>query len=306
MDALFAKVEALEKDEEGATIVEDAVARGAKTPATHHARITRLLGRLIGLCALLALAAVVATTPALAGTIVTYTGQGFTFDDTTANLKNERCGLTGQDDADDGGTGQFADWNGPGQPYQEGQPYLLWVLTANGATSAKLNLPGGSVDMIQVGGTFKYASQYYNYNALVGLPVTAKYQGTVRGNVQLVVSHGCQPFEGEEGAWCSPGFWRNAADAAWALTGHAKTDLFNDTVVPDFYDTASAANPTLIQVLTTPNANTFGAASGPYGLNAFNATGAFLTDQLPGFHFDPSRIGEENACPIDNSGNFKQ
>lgn len=247
----------------------------------------------------------VAAAPVMAGTTVTYTGQGFNFDGTTWNLNDERCGAAGQGTANDGGTGQFANWNGPGQPYQTGQAYLVWVLTANGATSATLNLPDGStVDMIKVGGTFKYASQYYPYLSLVNYPVTAEYEGKAKGNVQLVVSHGCQPFE-TEGAWCSPGYWRNAQDAAWALTGYQKTDLFNNTVVPNFYDTASAANPTLIQVLTTSGANTFGAASAPYGLNAFNATGAFLTNQIPGFHFDPTLIGNEEACPIDNHGNFK-
>lgn len=241
---------------------------------------------------------------AFAGTIVTYTGQGFNFDGTTYNLNDERCGVEGQTPANDGGTGQFANWNGPGQPYQTGQSYLVWVLTANGATSAKLNLPDGTVNMIKVGGTFKYASQYYSYDTLVNTPVTAEYEGKAKGNVNLVVSHGCQPFT-TEGAWCSPGYWKNADDAAWDLTGYSKTDLFNNTVVPNFYDTASAADPTLIQVLTTPGANTFGAASGPFGLNAFNATGAFLTDQIPGFQFDPSLIGDEEACPIDNHGVFK-
>jgi hypothetical protein len=257
--------------------------------------------------ALLVLTAFVAVlvpiTAAHAGTTVTYTGQGFNFDGTTYNLNDERCGLEDQGIANDGGTGQFADWNGPGQAYETGQGYLVWVLTANGATSAKLTLPGGTVDMIKVGGTFKYASQYYSYADIANI-VTAEYEGKAKGNVQLVVSHGCQPFD-TEGAWCSPGYWRNASDAAWALTGYAKTDLFNNTVVPGFYDTASAADPTLIEVLTTPGANTFGAESGPYGLNAFNATGAFLTEQIPGFHFDPDLIGAENACPIDNHGNFK-
>lgn len=250
---------------------------------------------------LFALAVVI---PAFAATTVTYTGQGFNFDETTYNLNDERCGLEGQNIADDGGTGQFANWNGLGQPYQSGQPYLVWVLTANGATSAQLNLPDGTVNMIAVGGTFKYASQYYSRDTLVNFPVTATYTGRAKGNVQLVVSHGCKPFL-TQGAWCSPGYWRNAQDPAWALTGYAKTDLFNNTVVPNFYDTASGANPTLIQVLTTPGANTFGAASNPYGLNAFNATGAFLTDQIPGYHFDLSLIGMAEACPIDNHGNFK-
>jgi hypothetical protein len=40
-------------------------------------------------------------------------------------------------------------------------------------------------------------------------------------------------------------------------------------------------------------------------LNVFNATGGFLTDNIPGFDFDPSLIGDETACPIDNHGNFK-
>lgn len=246
------------------------------------------------------------STAASAGTIVTYTGQGFNFDGTTYNLNDERCGLSGQNVANDGGTGQFANWNGSGQPYQTGQGYLVWILTANGATSATLTLPNGTVNMIPVGGTLKYASAYYPYASLIGPPaVTANYEGRAKGNVQLTVSHGCQPME-TEGAWCSPGYWRNARDAAWALTGYAKTDLFNNTVVPDYYDTASAADPTLIQVLTTSGANTFGSASAPYGLNAFNATGAFLTGQIPGYHFDPALIGNEMACPIDNHGNFKE
>ncbi|CAN5717348.1 hypothetical protein BH23PSE2_BH23PSE2_02180 [soil metagenome] len=248
----------------------------------------------------------VGTAPVFAATTVTYTGQGFNFDGTTHNLKEERCGVGDANAADDGGTGQFANWNGPGMPYVAGDGYLLWVLTANGASSAKLTLPGGVVvDMIEVGGTFKYASAYYSYASLLGPPaVTATYNGKAKGNVQLVVSHGCQPFS-TDGAWCSPGYWRNARDAAWTLIGVEKTDLFNDVVVSGFYATASLANPTLIQVLTTPGANTFGSADAPFGLNAFNATGAALTHMIPGFDFDPTLIGAENACPIDNHGNFK-
>lgn len=250
------------------------------------------------------LLALFAAAPALAGTAVTYTGQGFTYDGTTYNLNDERCGLTGQDDANDGGTGQFADWHGPGQPYQTGDAYLVWVLTANGATSATLTLPDKTVQMIKVGGTFKYASSYYPYQTLVETPVTATYGGKAKGNVQLVVSHGCKPFE-STGAWCSPGFWRNASQAAWDLVGVDQYAAFNDTVVPAFYITPALAGPTLIEVLTTPNANTFGSAAAPYGLNAFNATGAYLTNQIPLFQFDPALVGNEAACPIDNHGNYK-
>jgi len=84
--------------------------------------------------------------------------------------------------------------------------------------------------------------------------------------------------------------------------------LFNQTVVPNYYGTATALlppdGPTLNQVLSTPGANTYGAASGPLGLNAFNATGAFLTDQLVD-GFDPTKVGVEGACQIDHFGNYK-
>jgi hypothetical protein len=72
-------------------------------------------------------AALVPLTAAHAGTTVTYAGNGFNFDGTTYNLNDERCGLTGQNDANDGGTGQFADWNGPGMPYD-------WVCPYSGCT----------------------------------------------------------------------------------------------------------------------------------------------------------------------------
>jgi hypothetical protein len=262
--------------------------------------------RTITFISVLALMLTMMATAALAATTVTYAGQGFNFDGTTYNLNNERCGLTGQEDANDGGTGQFADWNGPGEAYETGQGYLVWVLTANGATSAKLNLPDGTVDMFKVGGTFKYASEYYSYQSLVDLPVTAVYQGKAKGSVNLVVSHGCQPFE-TEGAWCSPGYWMNAQDKAWELTGYEKTDLFNDTVYDYWYGATFAADPDLITVLKNPPTYSGPPLAGTsgYALNAFNATGAMLTDAIDGYSFDFDLIGQENACPIDNGGNFK-
>ncbi|MEI7037167.1 hypothetical protein [Fulvimonas yonginensis] len=263
-------------------------------------KIKRLLGTFLSALLL----TLIGAAPAWAGTVVTYTGQGFNFDGNTHNLNDERCGLEGQNIADDGGTGQFADWHGPGQPYQTGDGYLVWVLTANGATSATLTLPDRTVQMIQVGGTFKYASKYYRYNKLVTLPVTANYTGTVRGNVQLVVSHGCQPMK-TPGAWCSPGYWRNAQQGAWDLVGVDKYAPFNTTVVPSFYITPSPADPTLLQVLTTPGGNTFGSAAPPYGLNAYKATAAYLTSRIPLYKFDPKLVGNECACPIDNHGNYK-
>src|ERR1041385_7498288 len=94
----------------------------------------------------------------------------------------------------------------------------------------------------------------------------------------------------------------NATDAAWALTGYSKTDLFNSTVVPNFYDTAFGANPTLGTTLTDNAYKSGQLTSGPFGLTPFNATGAFLTDNIPGFDFDPSfmQFDDSQTCPIDH------
>lgn len=40
-----------------------------------------------------------------------------------------------------------------------------------------------------------------------------------------------------------------------------------------------------------------------WAANAFNLTGAWLTDQLVG-GFDPDQIGVEGACQIDHFGNY--
>jgi hypothetical protein len=47
--------------------------------------------------------------------------------------------------------------------------------------------------------------------------------------------------------------------------------------------------------------------SAGYPLNAFNATGAFLTNLIPGYQFDFAVMqrGSDDACPIDHFGNFK-
>jgi hypothetical protein len=56
------------------------------------------LHRRFGLAVALGSALTLGALPALAQTAA-YTGNGFNFDGTTYNLNNERCGLTGQDDA---------------------------------------------------------------------------------------------------------------------------------------------------------------------------------------------------------------
>ena len=236
--------------------------------------------------ATVALAAMVSTGVLAYVNKVTYSGQGLTADGFGGyDLNREICGVA---------NGAAVDG-----------PYLLWVLTATSATNADITGPWGTAAMTKFGnGTFKYVSGWYDPSTLPG-NVSATYDGSKK-NAQLVISHGCRPFT--HGAWCSPGFWKNADDAAWVLIGVSKTAPFNTTVVPDFYDTASAADPTLQTVLNTPGANTFGAPSDPYNLNAFNATGAYLTNKIPGYSFSLAAMeenNESNTCPIDHHGNFK-
>jgi hypothetical protein len=187
-------------------------------------------------------------------------------------------------------------------------PYLLWILTATRANNADITGPWGKVQMTKTSnGSFKYVSQWYDPATLINT-VKATYDGRAT-NAQLVISHGCRPFN-DNGAWCSPGYWRNAKDAAWALTGLTRTDLFNLTVYPGWYGATFSANPTLQTVLNTPqtySGPTLAGTSG-YELNAFNATGAMLTDRIPGYSFDYSvmQSGLSDACPSDHLGNFKQ
>lgn len=240
---------------------------------------------------LVVLMLLVVNVPAYAyANIVTFTGQGFIADDFGGyDLRTEICGVVNGADVDG--------------------PYLLWVLTATGSQHADITGPWGTVEMTKTGkGAFKYISDWYDPDDLVAFPVVATYDAKVK-NAQLVVSHGCRPFN--KGAWCSPGFWMNAKDAAWALTGYSKTDLFNGTVYDYFYGAAFDPDPTLYGVLTAPNPSPYKGAPVPgtsgYELNAFNAVGAFLTNNIPGFQFDwdVMMAGSDDACPIDHFGNFK-
>lgn len=38
---------------------------------------------------------------------------------------------------------------------------------------------------------------------------------------------------------------------------------------------------------------------------AFNAVGAYLTNLIPGYYFDPSLVGTSDACPLDAHGNLE-
>lgn len=224
---------------------------------------------------------------------VVYAGQGQISDGFGGwDLQTELCGVENGADVDG--------------------PYLLWVLTATQATSATITGPWGTATMTRSGGgTYKYISDWYDPNTLPG-NVSATYEGKL-SNAQLVISHGCRPFDPEKPAWCSPGYWGHAEDAAWALTGHTKADLFNATVVDCFYGASLLPDdPSLFTVLSTSG----GTYKGPgvagtcfpsFPMNPFNATGAFLTDNIPGYRFDPAFVdqNESDTCPIDHHGNFK-
>ena len=220
---------------------------------------------------------------------VSYSGQGLLADGFGGyDLRTELCGVANGADVDG--------------------PYLLWVLTATGASAADITGPWGTAAMTKFGnGTFKYISGWYDPSTLTPGAVSATYNGKAK-NVQLVISHGCRPYA--NGAWCSPGFWMNATEGAWALTGYSRSDLFNVTVYDVWYGATYVVDPTLNTVLTT-NGGTYKGPPVPgtsgYALNAFNAVGAFLTNNVPGYKFDwdVMQAGGSDACPIDHFGHFK-
>lgn len=220
---------------------------------------------------------------------VTYRGQGLLTDDFGGyDLETERCGVENGAEVDGA--------------------YLLWVFTATGATNADITGPWGTAQMQRSGngGVFKYVSEWYDPGTLPGT-VVGTYDGKAK-NAQLVISHGCRPFT-DRGAWCSPGYWRNATDAAWALTGVSRSAKFNETVYDNWYGAAFGEDPTLETVLSNPPTYSGPPLAGTSGhpLNAFNATGAMLTNAIPGYEFsyEVMQAGGSDACPIDHFGNFK-
>ena len=257
--------------------------------STTRSRICRFI---ILLAATVALAGLIVGGVLAAGAYansVTYSGQGLIADGFGGyDLRTELCGVA-----------NGADANGP---------YLLWVLTATGANNADITGPWGTASMTKFGsGTFKYVSGWYDPITLPG-NVTATYDGKAK-NAQLVISHGCRPLT--QGGWCSPGFWRNARDGAWVLVGVDRTSaLFNGNVSTHYYGADLDPDVFLQTVLDNPQTYSGSPLQGTgvaCALNPFNATGAYLTDKIPGFQFDCGvmQAGGSNACPIDSFGHFK-
>jgi hypothetical protein len=227
-------------------------------------------------------------------TTVTYSGQGLNSNPDGQggyDLNLELCGAANGADVDG--------------------PYLLWVFTATGASSASITGPWGTAAMVPSGGgTFKYVSAWYAPSTLLPNVVSATYTGKIK-NAQLVVSHGCRPYSNKP-AWCSPGFWKNADAGAWSLIGHAKTELFNDQVYSNYYGAPLAADLTIQTVLATNNGTyktpaIAGSLNAECPLSPFNASGAALTSDIPGYVFSCSSLtqDESDTCPIDHFGHFK-
>jgi len=221
------------------------------------------------------------------GNSVTYSGQGIAPNgDGSYVVNNEICGVA-----------NGAPANGP---------YLFWVLTANSANNANITIPGeGTNAMTKKGaGAFQYTSGWQDLGGLLG-NVYATYDGKAK-NAQLVISHGCAP-KADVGAWCSPGFWLNTLNKspnAWNTIGVTPPGpYYNDVIGPstDPSGPAATGSPTLLDVLQNKAAY----FSAPQQGAGFNAVGAYLTNLIAGYSFDPALVGTEDSCPLDAFGNFK-
>ncbi len=125
--------------------------------------------------------------------------------------------------------------------------------------------------------------------------------GYLFDNVTTTTANGPGPAScGLKAGFCSPGFWKNASDAAWAQVAPVtKSSLFNSVVVPDAYGKAiSPPTTTLWDVLNAKSATTYGKVFEPLGLNPYNAVGAALTNLLPGYTFG----SVTDPCPLNNKG----
>jgi hypothetical protein len=179
--------------------------------------------------------------------------------------------------------------------------YLLWVLTATRSSNANISFLGSAPSPMKKfgNGVFKYVSGWMD---LVTLPgnVVATYDGAPK-NAQLVISHGCAPAK-LLGAWCSPGYWANTlhfTPNGWTTIGVAPPGpLYGDVIEQPL---PSSGSPTLLDVLQNKSAYFTAQTQGA----AFNAVAAYLTDLIPGYEFDESLVGSDDACPLDAHGNFK-
>jgi len=94
----------------------------------------------------------------------------------------------------------------------------------------------------------------------------------------------------------------NIATQVDLFNGFVSTSWYGQDLVPDVSLQTVLNNPPIYS--GAPNQGTGVACA----LNAFNATGAALTNGLPGYAFDCAAMAlnnESDTCPIDHFGNFK-
>jgi hypothetical protein len=173
---------------------------------------------------------------------------------------------------------------------------MLWILTLGGSntvTSATLTVNGTEYNGTKSGAQFHFSTPWYAPDP-TNTTASASYVGAPgSGSLVLTISHGCPPVQ-EGNLWCSPGFWKNSADAAWSETGYQKTDYYNTTAgalsgCPTFPN-----NPSLYDVVSNPST---------YQGTATNCVARLLTNKLcGGGQLNPDCPACENNCPLNNAG----
>jgi len=141
----------------------------------------------------------------------------------------------------------------------------------NGSTSCELGPQAGSQYNLQTG-----ALQWSSVTCLN--PSAVNFGGSWGYTLQV------------RQYWCSPGYWKNADDAAWAYVGASKNTKYNGIPGsnPDFTD-----DPTIFEVLSSPK--TYG---GPATNIVANYLSGLRTDGWGG-----TQSGGD-YCPLNNAGRF--
>ena len=228
--------------------------------------------------------------------LVTYSGQGLTCTDSCDLKAAQICGVENGADRDGA--------------------YLLWVLTATGASNADITGPWGTATMTKSGnGTFKYISDFYDLDTLIG-KVSATYDGKAK-NAQLVISHGCLPQESCDYS-CTLGYYAektcsNSGHTYWNNCGTDPSRNLNSVcfegftangLAPDapFYcdtsltyaDALKNSQPALVRQKAAALLNLLGL--GCYPLTAKQICDATDPSELGGFNEHGSETGR--ICPL--------
>jgi hypothetical protein len=120
----------------------------------------------------------------------------------------------------------------------------------------------------------------------LGAPVNASGVVAALGNITVCSNPHEDPPPSN---WCSPGYWRNHL-AAWTSTGISGSALYTSYFeASTLSKKAGVSNPTLSQVVQSPQT---------YGGAAFNNVGDLLSDNHPGVNWSPGDERTEDSCPL--------